>query len=377
MHTRLLPVIAIAALLAGCSGLPNEGPLAISITAEEIENLPAQEYVVVNIDAKVANLAGQHRSDDFSRHFNVGTGVKGEIVGIGDGLKINIWEAGENGLFSTTHGKQTSVETTVDENGLIFVPFAGRIRASGRSVEAVRQEVEGRLVDKAIQPQVQIILANNSSNSAVIVGDIVKSGRYPIPVNGMRILDLIASSGGSKNPTYETVVTLKRRSRSATTVLENLIDFPENNVFLAANDNILLAHAPRSFTIFGAVSSTKDYKFESRTITIAEALAKAGGLDDKRADAGGVFLFRFEDLQIARQLSDKVEEQGVPGYKVPVVYRLNFRDPKAFFFARYFEMRDKDVMYVANHPTAEFGKFLKILQPAISAGRSVDLILKK
>lgn len=374
MQTRFLPAIAIAALLAGCSGLPNEGPTAIAITAEDIENLPAQEYVVADIDANVANIAGQHRTDDFSRYFSVGSGVRGQIIGVGDGLKINIWEAGENGLFSTAHGKQTTVESVVDENGMIFIPFAGRVSAHGRSIESLRREIEGRLVDKAIQPQVQVVFAQNSSNSAVIVGDIAKSGKYPIPVNGIRVLDLIATAGGSKNPTYETVVTLKRRNRSATTVLENLIDFPDNNIYLAANDNILLAHAPRSFTIFGAVKSTKDYKFDSRAITIAEALAKAGGLDDARADAGGVFLFRFEDLEIARQLSDKVEEKGVAGYKVPVVYRLNFRDPKAFFFARYFEMRDKDVMYVANHPTAEFGKFLKIIQPAITGARSIDTI---
>lgn len=375
MPRHFLTVVAVAAALAGCSALPNEGPTAINITAEEIENLPVKEYVVADIDAEVANIAGQHRTDRFSKHFGIGSGGKGQIVGVGDKLKVNIWEAGENGLFSTVHGKRTEVQSVVDERGMIFVPYAGRVQASGRRVESVRQEVEARLVDKAIQPQVQILIEGNASNSAVIVGDVEKSGRYPIPVNGLRILDLVATAGGSKVPTYETVVTLKRGGRSATTVLENLIDFPKNNVYLKANDNVLLAHAPRSYTIFGAVKETKDYKFETRAITIAEAIAKAGGLDDRRADAGGVFLFRFEDIEIARRLSEKVEEQDVPGYKVPVVYRLNFRDPKAFFYARYFEMRDKDVMYVSNHPTAELGKFLRIISPALTAGRQVDLIL--
>jgi len=374
MQRKLFSVLAIAAILSGCSALPNEGPSAINITSEDIEKLPEKEFVFIEIDAKTASVAGQQRKTEFARNFNVGAPAQGQVLGVGDALTITIWEAGENGLFSTSEGKRTDVQTVVDERGMIFIPYAGRVSVAGRTVESVRQNIEARLVDKAIQPQVLILVSGNVSNSSVIVGDINKPGRYPISLRGTRILDLIALAEGSKYPTYETVVTLKRGKRTATTVLENLFDYPDNNVYLASNDNVLLAHAPRGFTVFGAVKETKDYKFESRTITLAEALAKAGGLDDKRADAGGVFIFRFEDVEVARQLSTRVDEQAIAGYKVPVVYRLNFRDPKAFFYARYFELQDKDVLYVANHPVAELGKFLQIIQPAITSARTVDLI---
>ncbi|MCW2307465.1 polysaccharide biosynthesis/export family protein [Rhodobium gokarnense] len=376
MHHKLLFALAIVGFLGGCSGLPSEGPSAMDISAEDIESLPQTEYIFVTIDANSANVAGQYRLTEFSRNFKVGAPGNGQRLGVGDRISVAIWEAGEDGLFSTENGKKTTVDAIVDENGMIFIPYAGRMRVAGRTVETVRQNIEANLVDKAIQPQVLVYVKGNVSNSAVIVGDISKPGRYPISLRGTRILDLIAGAGGSKYPTYETVVTLKRKDRTATTVLENLFDYPGNNIFLSPNDNILLAHAPRTFTAFGAVETTKEYPFESRTITLAEALARAGGLDDKRADAGGVFLFRFEDVEVARQLSDKVDEQAVSGYKVPVVYRLNFKDPKAFFYARYFELRDKDILYVANHPTAEFGKFLNIIQPGISSARSVDLITR-
>ena len=46
---------------------------------------------------------------------------------------------------------------------------------------------------------------------------------------------------------------------------------------------------------------------------------------------------------------------------IPVVYRLTMRDPKTYFLARSFKMRDKDVLYVANASGAELQKFLTLV----------------
>jgi polysaccharide biosynthesis/export protein len=50
---------------------------------------------------------------------------------------------------------------------------------------------------------------------------------------------------------------------------------------------------------------------------------------------------------------------------VPVVYRLNFRDASSYFLAREFDVRDKDIIYVSDHPLADLQKFLSILYGAI------------
>jgi polysaccharide export outer membrane protein len=59
---------------------------------------------------------------------------------------------------------------------------------------------------------------------------------------------------------------------------------------------------------------------------------------------------------------------------VPVVYRLNFRDAGSYFLARRFEIRDKDLVYIANHPVSELGKFLAIIGSAISPALSAGAI---
>ncbi len=46
---------------------------------------------------------------------------------------------------------------------------------------------------------------------------------------------------------------------------------------------------------------------------------------------------------------------------VPVVYRLNLRDANSYFLARAFQMRDKDILYVANAPLTEVQKFFNVI----------------
>jgi polysaccharide export outer membrane protein len=57
-----------------------------------------------------------------------------------------------------------------------------------------------------------------------------------------------------------------------------------------------------------------------------------------------------------------------------LVYKLSLRDPKGFFMSQHFEMRDKDIIFVSNHPTAELGKFLQIIAPLISNYSTVSNI---
>lgn len=366
-----------AAVLSGCAALPGTGPSESALSVSDIEADPTTaNYFVIPLDAQVAEVAGRYKSKLFSEYFDIKSQRVGQLIGVGDTLRINVWEADQQGLFASSEGKTASLASIVDEEGKIFVPYVGRLQASGRSVESVRSAIESALVGKAIQPQVQVIVAGNKTNSAVIVGDVGKPGTYPISLAGTRLLELVADAGGPRAKTFETVVTLKRGNRKASTLMEDLIDVPQNNVLLVKGDNILLTAKPRSFTAFGAVRKTTIQQFPTKTVTLAEALAMAGGLNDLVADPAGVYLFRFEDAAVVRAIRPGSSTADLSAdYQVPVVYKLNLRDPQAWFLARYFEMRDKDMLYVANHPTAEFGKFLQIIQPLLSSTRSGQLIV--
>lgn len=367
---------ALAAILvAGCEALPNAGPVGLAITDEQLANEPSKQFVVVQLDPAVLNIVGQYRPPILSTYFSVG-GEPELVIDQGDTLLINVWEAGADGLFSTTDAKTTQVTSVVDQQGRIFVPYVGPVQVAGRSVEGVRQSIERALVDRAIQPQVQVLVAESIANTATVVGDVNTPGRFPISPAGTRLLDVIALSGGSRFPTYETRVTLKRGTVVASANLEHVFDNPRENVLLFPGDNVLVSHVPRTFTAFGAVGQQQEIPFNDRRVTLAEALARAGGLNDNLADADSVFVFRFELDELARQVSERADV--VPhgnGIFVPTIYRLNLRQPEGFFYAQLFEMRDEDLVYVANNPTAEFGKFLQIITPLLNlAGRTQTFV---
>src|SRR5690606_31927608 len=131
-------------------------------------------------------------------------------LGVGDELLVNIWEASSDGLFSTIENKQVALTVAVDDRGQIFVPYAGRIRAAGRSVEALRQAIEAGLAGKAVEPQVQVLQTGAVSSSITVVGDVAAPGHYQLAIRGLRLLEAIAEAGGTLQATFESVATITR-----------------------------------------------------------------------------------------------------------------------------------------------------------------------
>ena len=188
----------------------------------------------------------------------------------------------------------------------------------------------------------------------------VSGARAPLSVNGDRMLDLIALAGGGKAPVYDTFIRLSREGVTATIPMETLVSDPAENIYAWPGDVLTLVRIPQTFSVFGATGQNADVNFNSEKVTLAEALAKAGGLLDLRADPAGVFLFRFEPPQVVTALNAPSLPTG-PGGSSPVVYRLDLSDANAYFFAQRFPVEDKDIIYVANARLNELQKFFTLL----------------
>jgi len=133
--------------------------------------------------------------------------------------------------------------------------FLRRICAGGRTdLEAVREEVERKLVNKAVNPQVQVALAgaatagaNNATvgaNSATVGGEVNRAGIIPLRPSGSRLLDVLAEAGGAHYPAFETTVHMTRGRREAVASLQRVVASPEENVFVYPGDNIYIRTIP-------------------------------------------------------------------------------------------------------------------------------------
>jgi len=358
---------------------PSSGP-----SAQKVVETPAAQpetgiQVIDVTDAVVKRVVAAQRRHSFAETFG-STAAPRLMIGPGDALEISVWEAPPAALFggglTDARGLNTSSrvavlpEQLVSGSGTINMPFAGSVQAAGRSMQEIEQEIARRLKSKANDPQVMVRLLRNSSSVVTVVGEVNTSTRMPLTVRGERLLDALAVAGGVRQAVGKITVQLtrevteqgKRVVRVLSLPLDTIIADPSQNITLQPGDVITALYQPNSFIVLGATAKNEEINFEAQGITLSQSLARAGGLNDQRANAAGVFIFRFEDpAALAGPPPTRMTADG----KVPVVYRVNLKDPASFFIAQGFPMRNKDVMYVADAPAAELQKFLNLVSSVV------------
>lgn len=359
----------VAVQLSACAGfLPTIGPSRAEIEAARNSTRESAIQVVDVNDAVTRQLLAQRTQQLFSETLHDGHVLR--TIGAGDLLEVSIWEAAPATLFPTTSTLEvagalaTSHATTlpdqmVDDAGFIFVPFAGRIPAAGKSLQDVEAEIVQRLGGKANQPQVMVRLTHNSSANVTVVGDVNTSTRVPLVPGNERLLDALAAAGGVRQPVSKMTIQVTRAKNVYSLPLETIIRNPEQNVTLLPGDVVTALFQPFSFTALGATGKNEEINFETQGITLAQALARSGGLIDSRSNPKGVFIFRFEPksaLDWPRQ-----PMSTTPEGMVPVVFRVDLTNPGSFFFMQSFPIENKDVLYVSNAPVTELQKFLNLL----------------
>jgi polysaccharide export outer membrane protein len=373
---RGIGVLSLGLLLglSGCSTfpawLPSSGPSVAQVVEQEKIDSPIP---VVEVDDTVARrvLAAQ-RQKSFAESLS-DKAPAGYVVGAGDVLEVSVWEAPPAALFGVavvdtraglTSTRQTTFpEQIVNVDGVINVPFAGKVPVAGKTPQQIEADLVQRLKSKANQPQVLVRVIRNATQNVTVVGEVAASTRMPLTAKGERLLDAVAAAGGVRQPVGKITIQLSRGGKVMAMPLDRVIQDPKQNVYLQPGDVITALFQPLSFTALGATGKNEEVNFEAQGITLAQALGRMAGVRDVQADARGVFIFRFEEPGVVK--ADGQPLPQTPEGKVPVVYRVDLKDPRAFLVAQNFPMKNKDVVYVANAPAAELQKFLNILTSSI------------
>ena len=188
-------------------------------------------YDVVDVNANVVATLLAQPAESFRRRFGkYGKPPAPEDRDRRHGFRLDLGSRRRRpfGTSPTDHVSAGSRSVTIPEqvvarDGAISVPFAGRVPVAGRSTVEVQHEIERRLAEKAIEPQVIVTVAKSVTNAATVSGEVVNGARVPLSVDGDRLLDLIALAGGAKSPVYDTFVRLSRNGVTATIPMERLV----------------------------------------------------------------------------------------------------------------------------------------------------------
>jgi len=353
---------------AGCAIMPGSGPEDHVIKSEVTRSGP--DYGLVKLTPIVVDILKEYGPGALAGSFPERRPPPGIRFGIGDVVAVSIFEAAAGGLFIPAEagvrpGNFVALPNqNVDLDGFITVPYAGAVKASGRTPREIQQDIVKAIGNRAIEPQVVVSLITQNTSLVSVLGEVNTPSRLTANAAGERVLDVIARAGGPKGQGYETWVTLERRGKRATVPFGALVYQPDNNVWVHPGDTVYVYREPQIFLAFGASGAQGQFPFDMWKITLTQAMAKAGGLLDAQAEPAGVYVYRREPRELAERLG--VDCSRFTGPLVPVVYNVDFRDPAGFFLASKFEMRDKDVLFAANAATVDTAKFLQFVRVVIA-----------
>jgi len=129
--------------------------------------------------------------------------------------------------------------------------------------------------------------------------------------------------------------------------MSDLMDLPTRDFRIAPGDRITLISRPQSFSALGAPNRAEQIRFPTGSVSLAEAIALAGGVNPNQGDASAIFVFRYVP--------------GASGTAEPVVYHLDMMKPGALLLSQRFMMNDKDLLYVGNSAANQPSKFIQLV----------------
>lgn len=383
-----LAAVAISASLAGCAGFtPQDAPNAISVQANAaLVTAPSAPlpYALMPINADVLRATNSITNAPGSSFSRIpGGNYRNVTIGVGDIVTVTVYEAQAGGLFipreaSVRPGNFVDIpRQQVDQSGNINIPYAGSIKIAGLTPRAVSSIIHERLKDRAIDPQVVVSVAEQRGNQVNVLGEVNSPMRFAIDPGGIRLMGAIARGGGPKFPAYETKITINRNGRTYEQSMSSVVRRPGEDILLAPGDVVYLARVPRVFMAFGSTPSpgsvgginNRRFPFDNDEMSLAEALAKAGGLDPTRADSKSFYVYRYEPKPLLESVGIDVSQ--FPTQLAPAVYKFDMSKPDGMFLADTFKMRDHDLLVAAESPSTEFIKLMNPLSAATSNAANI------
>ncbi len=370
--TRLI-LLSLAAsgilLLNGCASfVSSAGPRTAAVTEAPL-SVSLRGIELVDVNYGIAEMLKRESQAPRLASFFSQPQLTDYDVGPGDVLQVFIWEAppamlftpqalSGTGLSSSGTGTVALPQQIVGNSGTIFVPFAGKIAVDGKTLAEIETEITNRLRGKANHPQVIVQLARNNTQNITVVGNVQHSMEVPMSPGGVKLLRALALAGGVTKPVEKTTIQISRDGRSMTLPLEAILRNPQDNIALKSGDVVTALYQPLSFTALGAIGRNGEVDFEANGISLAQALARIGGLDDNRSNPAGVFLFRMVP---PNALPWPQKPTALVDGKVPTIFQFNLRDPATLFAAQSFPVENKDLIYVSDAPAADLQKVLNVV----------------
>lgn len=352
--TRVLTILAASVVLAACDA----GHVKFPVTPDAQRSLPP-EIRLVSLDA--ANIESFDVPADRPAATSLPqVGDWDYRIGVGDVLSIIVFDHPE--LTLPAGPQRTAAESgfRVQADGTFNYPFVGDVSARGLAPEAVREELRSRLSAFIPEPQIDVRIAAFNSQSVTVSGEVSTPDRLALTAVPLRLLDAIVAAGGLTDNADPSDISVIRKGVPYRVDLRGFLvaGLSGNNPILRDGDVVTVPRrlASEAF-LLGQVGRPATIDLSQEPVTLTQALARQGGLLERRADARGVFVFR-----------------GASAATGMTVFQLDASSPAALLLGTRFLLQPGDVVYVTRAPLSRWNDVISDLLPSITVAGQIDEI---
>ncbi|WP_281245231.1 polysaccharide export protein [Halomonas saccharevitans] len=275
-------------------------------------------------------------------------------VGPSDILSIIVYDHPELTIPAGAERSAAEAGHIVRPDGTIFYPFLGRIIVAGKSTDDIRLQLTRGLSQYLANPQVDVFVAQFNSKKAYVTGAVGSPGAFPITNVPLTIVDAISAAGGPTGDAYWHDLSLIRNGEEKHLSLFSLLSEGDQtqNRLLRDGDQLHLASADnQGVAMLGQVVSPGNIPMNRELLSLTDALSRAGGINEERGDASGIFVLRPHSLESS---------------KLATVYQLDVSDATAYMMASKFPLEASDVVYVTTAPLARWNRVISLLLPSLT-----------
>lgn len=349
MAARMLCLLSVLAL-AGCT----EGYVDFPVTRDSQQGLPANVEIVRLDETNIDSFTRPARPSQVTALPQAG--VWNYRVGVGDILNIIVFDHPE---LTLPAGPGRSAEDSgfrVQADGSFFYPFVGQVAAQGRAPEDIREDLRERLAEFIPAPQVEVRVAAFHSQSVVVTGEVRAPNKQPLTTVPLSLIEAVNAAGGLTEAADTRHVTVQRGAGRYEVDLRGFLadGIVRNNPLLRPGD---VVNVPRRMTeeayLLGQIEHPAAVDLSLEPVTLTQAVTRQGGLDELRADARGVFVFRASGGRMR-------------------VFQLDTTSPAGLLMGTRFVLQPQDVVYVTRSPLQRWNDTISRLLPSVQAVDEFD-----
>lgn len=342
---RAIGIVLVLSLIAACS----DGHVSFPLSPEAQRSLGDDVSVIILDPTNIANFTSPARGHAPSS-LPVGRDWS-YLVGPGDILSVIVFNHPDLTLPAGPQRSAAESGFQVGSDGTINYPYIGAIQAAGRRTDQIRGDISEQLATFIPDPQVEVRIAAYNAQAIVVSGEVNTPNRQPLTAVPLSLIEAINAAGGFTDDAEPRNVRVQRAGRIYQIDVQGFLSggLSQNNPVLRNGDVISIPRrrAEEAY-LLGEVSRPDVVDLSREQITLTQAITRRGGLQQTRADARGVLVFRADG---ARTL----------------VFQLDTSNPSGLLLGTRFVLEPGDVVYVMRSPIQRWNDTISRLLPSVQA----------